>query len=93
MKKLLGLAGAGFLFAGAALAADLARKAPVYTAPPPPPPPVFTWQGWYIGGNAGYGWGENTSPTFFTTTLGGLPTALPNLKPKGFIGGGQIGYD
>src|SRR5215831_12844201 len=84
MRKAIGLAGATLLFAGPALAADLAK--PVYKAPPLAP--VFSWTGWYIGGNAGYGWGENTDPTTNFT-----PNFLPNLKPKGFIGGGQIGYD
>ena len=38
------------LCGGSALAADLRR--PAYT-PPPPPPPVYTWTGFYIGGNLG----------------------------------------
>jgi outer membrane immunogenic protein len=87
MKKVLGLVGATLLFAGPALAADLNRPKPVYKAPPLVP--VFSWAGWYIGGNAGYGWGESTS---HTSNLDGADI-LPNLKPKGFIGGGQIGYD
>ena len=33
-----------------ASAADLPRKAPVYT---PPPPPVFSWTGFYVGGDIG----------------------------------------
>src|SRR5262249_11167556 len=40
-----------------ASAADLPRKAP--PAPPLPPPPVLTWTGWYVGLNAGGGWGTN----------------------------------
>ena len=90
MKRILGLVGATLLIAGPAFAADLGR-APVYKAPPMVP--VFSWTGWYIGGNAGYGWGESTSPGIsspdFTFTSG----AFPSLSPKGFIGGGQIGYD
>jgi outer membrane immunogenic protein len=35
-----------------ATAADLPRKAPAYT---PPPPAVFSWTGFYVGGNAGWG--------------------------------------
>jgi outer membrane immunogenic protein len=81
------------LFAGPALAADLGTRPPAYKAPALVP--VFSWTGWYIGGNVGYGWGESTSPTVttndpFTTFESG---AFPSLKPKGFIGGGQIGYN
>jgi outer membrane immunogenic protein len=61
--------------------------------------PVFSWTGWYIGGNVGYGWGESTSPGIFTPDpdvfdfLASGGNVFPSLKPKGFIGGGQIGYD
>jgi outer membrane immunogenic protein len=77
--------------------------APAYKAPPPPPPPVFSWTGWYIGGNAGYGWGSSTNPNIATDPFDSLFFAgvvspaggnvFPGLSPSGFIGGGQIGYD
>lgn len=44
-------------FAQLAAAADLPRKAPAYA--PPPPAPVYSWTGWYVGLNAGGGWGNN----------------------------------
>jgi outer membrane immunogenic protein len=81
MRKLL-LASAGFvLFAGTSvLAADLPVKAPVYKAPPPPP--VFSWTGFYVGGNVGYSWGrastdltETVTSTATITTLAGTPIA------------------
>jgi outer membrane immunogenic protein len=55
-KFISSLAGAVFSFAasGLAFAADMAVKAP----PPPPPAPVYSWTGWYFGGNVGYGWGD-----------------------------------
>jgi outer membrane immunogenic protein len=97
MRKVLGLVGATLLFAGPALAADLSRPPPVKA---PALVPVFSWTGWYIGGNAGYGWGESTSPGISATDVGtGLLGYLaagdvfPSLSPKGFIGGGQIGYN
>jgi len=66
------------LGASNALAADLPRKAPVYT---PPPPPVLIWNGFYAGLNAGYGWADVGAVGFDGNNLGG------------FIGGGQVGYN
>jgi outer membrane immunogenic protein len=57
------------------LAADLPRpayKAPIYTAPAP----AFSWSGFYVGVNAGYGWGKvdlsNIAGTGSVSTKGGL---------------------
>jgi outer membrane immunogenic protein len=89
MRKVPGFVGATLLLAGPALAADLGE--PVYKAPIAP---VFSWTGWYIGGNAGYGWGESTDTRISSNVIGPiLQNVFPNLSPKGFIGGGQIGYD
>jgi opacity protein-like surface antigen len=100
-----------------ALAADLTVKAP---PPSPPPAPVYTWTGFYVGLNAGYGWGTSNDATTTTASLADGPaqffglgsvvvtdpssqlvagsTALANagtvsMKQKGFVGGGQIGYN
>ena len=56
MKYLLiSLASAAMLLSPlAAHAADLAIK-----AAPPPPVPVFSWTGFYIGGNIGGAWANN----------------------------------
>jgi outer membrane immunogenic protein len=60
MKKLLLVSTAlTVLLGGSALAADLRRPAPAYT-PPPPPPPVFSWTGFYIGGNLGGAWARGS---------------------------------
>jgi outer membrane immunogenic protein len=94
MRKVLGLVGATLLFAGPAFAADLGTRPPVYKAPPLVP--VFSWTGWYIGANAGYGWGESTSPAISSNVLdpaNPFDNFFPSLKPRGFIGGGQIGYN
>jgi outer membrane immunogenic protein len=78
MKKIL-LAALLAGVATSALAADLpTRKA----APAPAPvyaPPMFTWTGFYLGLNGGYGWGSTSSKSF------GDPTG-------GFIGG-TAGYN
>jgi outer membrane immunogenic protein len=69
------------LFAGAASAADLpSRKGPV--AAPVYIPPVFTWTGFYVGANAGYGWGNANN---------NVGANLADID--GFVGGGQVGYN
>ncbi len=56
--------------ASGASAADLPRKsvAPVVAAP------AFTWTGFYVGANAGFGWGGNTGAghTILVDAFGGL---------------------
>lgn len=72
---------------GIASAADLPE------APPPPvayvpAAPQFSWSGFYIGGNAGYGWSSSSGT--LTTTTGPEPfTASGN----GFLGGAEAGYN
>jgi len=85
---------------GAASAADMAVKAPVYKAPPPVE--VYSWTGFYVGGNAGYAWGRDAIngvetapvPPFFAVDVAAVSAASsPRLKPSGFTGGGQAGYN
>ena len=88
MKKYLlaSVAALGIVAAGAASAADLpSRKGPV--AAPVYIPPVFTWTGFYVGGNAGYGWGNVNAGTAFT----GRTVSIGDTD--GFVGGGQVGYN
>jgi outer membrane immunogenic protein len=88
----LGLKQLGFavLFAlsgvATATAADLSRivaKAPALTDP------AYRWGGWYMGGQAGGVWGSST----VDSAVVGNATAMPQLSPNGFAGGGQIGYN
>jgi outer membrane immunogenic protein len=80
------------LIAGPAWAADMAVKAV-------PPAPVYSWTGFYLGGNIGYSWanisGNLGDPDIsFFSGLGSLPTSFSeSLKPKGVTGGGQFGYN
>jgi outer membrane immunogenic protein len=71
----------------AAHAADL----PVRSAPPAPivaAAPVFTWTGFYVGVNAGYGWNTNDDDV----VIPGVGTFEADDE-GGFVGGGQVGYN
>lgn len=93
------------LSAGSALAADLpSMQGPPEYYPPPPPPPIL-WTGFYAGLNAGYTWSENNriaTSAGVLTQSGFLPrapvltfgaTAFLPTNSRGFIGGGQAGYN
>lgn len=99
MKNLIVASFAGIaVLTGSAVAADMNLKAP-------PAPVIFSWTGWYGGGNAGGIW-SNSSDTvqpigcFIAATLCGgalsnnpLRTDTGNLHNAGFTGGGQFGYN
>jgi len=78
--------GALALSASAVFAADMAPP-PMYKAPPPPPP-VYSWTGFYIGANGGFG-GNNVN---YSATVAGFP-ASASLTSSGFLGGGQAGFN
>jgi outer membrane immunogenic protein len=71
--------------AGSGHAAELPRPPPVYKAPPPAP--IFTWTGFYLGGNFGGVWSHDTVTdefglSFATGRSGGV-----------LFGGGQAGFN
>jgi len=83
MKKILLASVALFGFAGAAAAADLLMRA----APPAPiiaAAPIFTWTGFYVGVNAGFGWSDDD---FDSVDL------ADDDNDGGFVGGAQVGYN
>lgn len=87
MKKLLLVTAAAvalFCAASPGQAADMAVKA--RPAPPPVMVPLFTWTGFYIGGNIGAGWAQRTITDAFGNSFSRSSDAR-------FIGGGQIGYN
>jgi outer membrane immunogenic protein len=68
------------LISGAAVAADMPVKAPVY-APP------FSWSGCYIGGNVGGAWGDIDQTVSFPGFI-----AIPlSGRSSSAIAGGQLG--
>jgi outer membrane immunogenic protein len=77
---------------GAAGAADLAVKAPVYKAPPPVI--LSDWAGFYIGVNGGYGWSDSSFPAKTVNYANGLST-IQDIAPKqkGGLVGGHAGYN
>ena len=84
MKKILLSSVALLGLATGALAADLpSRRAP---APIIAAVPVFTWTGFYVGVNAGYGWNANDS-----IVIGAERFDLDD--DGGFVGGAQAGYN
>ena len=69
------------------LAADLPVKAP------PMPAPVFTWTGFYVGGNAGWGWGQGVSTAFIGDSAFPTGTVFNEIHSHGFLGGAQVGFN
>jgi outer membrane immunogenic protein len=85
------LASIACAIAAPVMAADLSAR-PVYQAPAPVAAAVFSWTGFYLGGNLGAKWGR------FDDTLSAAPifpgtVAFPRTESDtSFLGGGQIGY-
>ncbi|MFD2222462.1 outer membrane protein, partial [Microvirga arabica] len=83
MKKILLSSVALLGLATGAVAADLpsrrAAPAPMIAAVP-----VFTWTGFYVGVNAGYGWSNDD---FDSVDL------ADEDDDGGFVGGAQVGYN
>lgn len=93
-NTLLASAAAAALMAGGAFAADL----PVRSAAPAPivVAPVFTWSGFYVGVNAGYG-GDRFAVTTdaYIDAQGGFVdnSDAHKMRSSGFLGGVQVGYN
>jgi outer membrane immunogenic protein len=100
MKKLLiAFIAALALSARSAFAADLA-PVPYYKAPPQAPP-VWSWTGFYVGIDGGYGWNTNTGGELCYDPAGVLFGGIcavgyatgPVVRPSGGLFGGEAGYN
>src|SRR5260370_13718140 len=85
-KFLLAAAFVTASISGPALAADLARPAPVYRPAPVPYVAFYTWTGCYVGGNGGGFWARRdwSDPVFGRGDFG-------NQTASGGLGGVQAG--
>ena len=95
-KKLLlsavTLASVLFVFESqSAFAADL----PVYTKAPPVVAPAYNWNGFYVGGNLGWGFAnaDGTSSPLDPNSFGTYGTQTGSRSWNGVVGGGQIGFN
>ncbi|MFG1383532.1 outer membrane protein [Xanthobacter versatilis] len=90
MKRLLLATVAFAALSAPAMAADLATKYPVKAVAVAP---VFSWTGFYIGANVGYGGDKFTFDE--VESYNGYPyyATSTSLNSSGFFAGGQIGYN
>lgn len=87
LRKFLLSTIAATAMAGSALAADLpSRKAPPVAYAPVP---VFTWTGFYLGVDLGYGWEQIRENDFF----GAFPLSNLGYSTRGVVGGGHAGFN
>ena len=90
MKKLLLASAALAALSTGAMAADLgAPRMPVATAIVMP---SFSWTGFYVGGQVGYGWGKAQQPFNFPATANTFPIAQGAMNQSGVLGGLHAGY-
>lgn len=91
-KSLLGFVAIGAIIATPALAADMGM--PV-KAPPAPVAPVYSWTGFYIGGELGGGWASETVAIVTqTSATPGFPVGFSSTRDlSGFLGGVNAGYN
>jgi outer membrane immunogenic protein len=100
----LSATGGGMVALSALLACFLASLAaePAFAeslAPPPVPAASPRWTGFYVGVNAGYGWGatrSDTNPNGFNALVPFIPLNMAHensLKSSGAVGGFQAGYN
>jgi len=100
MKYLL----AGMIALFAFASANVARAADMPVKAPPAPAPAYSWTGFYVGGNVGYGW-QDPAVTFTgndpvagciltgSCIVGATAVGPISYNLKGMTGGLQAGYN
>jgi outer membrane immunogenic protein len=101
MKKILLSSVALVGLSVAAQAADLPRRT-MAPAPYVAAVPMFTWTGFYVGVNAGYGWSGSDEDDHFRLSRDavflGSASGIVNFRHRdgeqdGFLGGAQMGFN
>jgi len=107
MKKLIAGSALVTILGSGAIAADLPARGPA-VAPAPVYAPVFTWSGFYVGLNAGVGFGNSDRRGVRAVALPGADADIVDAVDyvnlglaagdrrndrTGFTGGAQIGYN
>jgi len=87
----IGIAVVAAMFGTPVSAADMALKAPS-------PAPIYSWTGFYIGANIGYGWNDTTATltpndNFFAAAGNATPFGPLSFSLSGAVGGFQAGYN
>jgi outer membrane immunogenic protein len=90
-KRALPMAGALITWAALSAMPVAAADLPMYKAVPPAAP-VFSWTGFYVGVNAGYGWGTTTWSDL-VSPIGNIVGDFVQHNTTGGLAGAQWGYD
>ncbi len=92
IRKLLLSSVAIAAVSASAFAADLPsrRAPPVYV---PPPVPLFSWTGFYVGGDLGYAFGKDSVAQVGAPLGVGPNVYYQDGNPNGTTGGAHVGYN
>ncbi len=84
-------AGLSYKFDGFGMGGGPYRSGYNAMAAMPPAAPVFSWSGFYVGVNAGYGWGRDPFSEVDVVQFTGPNPVLSGVNSSGFIGGFDAG--
>jgi outer membrane immunogenic protein len=84
-------AGLSYKFDGFGMGGGPYRSAYNAMAAMPPVAPVFNWSGFYVGANAGYGWGRDPFSELDFVQFAGPNPVLSGVNSHGFVGGFDAG--